>query len=287
LREGSRRPREFYRRGLALAHRLESEEHDAGSILSNFLKATQAAAFIVSVATTSCGGDSNPATAAPSVTLAPAPGGDRVLFVGNSLTEGNDLPLIVEALARAGGRALAVDAVTHGGVALEDHWRLGTQDRIATGGFRFVVLQQGPSSLPESRASLREWTRRFDTVIRQAGGRTALYMVWPESYRPQAFPEVSTSYRLAAEDVEGILLPAGDAWVAAWREDPGLRLYGPDGFHPTVLGSYLAALAIYGALTGASPVGLPSRLQLRNGRRVEVTAREAAIAQAAAAEALR
>ena len=98
---------------------------------------------------------------------------------------------------------------------------------------------------------------------------------------------MSTSYRLAAEDVQGILLPAGDAWVAAWREEPGLRLYGSDGFHPTLLGSYLAALAIYGGLTGASPVGLPSRLQLRNGNRVEVSAREAAIAQAAAAEALR
>jgi hypothetical protein len=124
-------------------------------------------------------------------------------------------------------------------------------------------------------------------VIRKAGGRTALYMVWPESYRPQAFPDVSESYRLAAEDVQGILLPAGDAWVAAWREEPALRLYGPDGFHPTVLGSYLAALAIYGGLTGASPVGLPSRLRLRNGGQVEVNPREAAIAQRAAAEALR
>jgi hypothetical protein len=218
--------------------------------------------------------------------LAPAPGGDRVLFIGNSLTEGNDLPLIVEALAREGRRPLAVEAVTYGGAALEDHWSRGTQERIAAG-FRFVVLQQGPSALPESRANLREWTRRFAAVIRQNAGRTALYMVWPESYRPQAFPDVSASYRLAAEDVEGILLPAGDAWVAAWREDPGLRLYGPDGFHPTLLGSYLAALAIYGGLTGASPVGLPSRLQLRNGQRVEVAPREAAIAQAAAAEALR
>ena len=39
--------------------------------------------------------------------------------------------------------------------------------------------------------------------------------------------------------------------VAAWRQDPGLRLYGSDGFHPTVLGSYLAALVIYGGLITA------------------------------------
>ena len=31
------------------------------------------------------------------------------------------------------------------------------------------------------------------------------------------------------------LLPAGPAWLAAWRRVPKLRLYGPDGFHPSVL----------------------------------------------------
>jgi hypothetical protein len=169
--------------------------------------------------------------------LGPAPAGERVLFVGNSLTDGNDLPLIVEALSQSGGRPLSCDKVTYGGVSLEDHWGLKTQDRIAAGGWRYVVLQQGPSALPESRVNLREWTARFDTVIRQAGARTALYMVWPESFRREAFPDVSASYRLAAQDVGGTLLPAGEAWVAAWRRNPGLQLYGPDGFHPTVMGS--------------------------------------------------
>jgi len=246
-------------------------------------------AFVLLAASTSCGGDKSPAAAVDSGTTTPpsTAAGDRVLFIGNSLTEGNDLPLIVEALSRAGGRPFAVDAVTYGGFSLEDHWGRGTQNRIAGGGYRFVVLQQGPSALAESRVNLREWTRRFDQVIRQAGGRTALYMVWPESYRPQAFPDVSDSYRLAAEDVGGILLPAGDAWVAAWRQDESLKLYGTDGFHPTLLGSYLAALAIYGGLSGASPVGLPSRLSLRGGRTIEVPAADARVAQAAAAEALR
>ena len=250
--------------------------------MSKFLK--PAAWMLVGFAALGCGGDSG---STASNVLAPASGGERVLFVGNSLTEGNELPLLVEALARAGGRPVAVDSVTRGGFSLEDHWGLGTQSRIAGGGYRFVVLQQGPSALAESRVNLREWTRRFDEVIRRAGGRTALYMVWPESYRPQAFPEVSASYRLAAEDVGGILLPAGDAWLAGWQADRELRLYGSDGFHPTLLGSYLAALVIYGGLTGAPTTGLPAQLRLRSGRTVEVSAREAAIAQAAAGEALR
>jgi hypothetical protein len=111
-------------------------------------------------------------------------------------------------------------------------------------------------------------------------------MVWPESYRPQAFPEVAASYRLAAQDVDGILLPAGEAWLAAWRRDAGLRLYGPDGFHPTVLGTYVAALTICGGLIDASPLGLPSRLTLRNGRTVDIQSGDAAAAQAAAEEVL-
>jgi hypothetical protein len=247
------------------------------------LRLIQALCFLA-IAADGCDGDSSPTS---TTTLTPAQGGESVLFIGNSLTEANDLPLMVEALSRASGRTLSVESVNYGGFALEDHWNAGTQNRIAAGGFRFVVLQQGPSALPESRTQLREWTRRFDGVIRQSGGRTALYMVWPESYRPEAFPEVSASYRLAAEDVGGVLLPAGDAWVTAWRQDPALRLYDSDGFHPTLLGSYLAALTIHGGLTNASPSGLPARLQLRNGRTIEVSEPEAAIARAAAAEALR
>jgi hypothetical protein len=221
----------------------------------------------------------------PSPSSAP-PATERVLFVGNSLTQANELPLIVEALAGAGGMPVVAESVTYGGVSLEDHWALGTQDRIAAGGWRWVVLQQGPSSLPESRVNLREWTRRFDTVIRQAGALTALYMVWPESSRQAAFPDVSASYRLAAQDVGGILLPAGDAWLAAWRLDPSLPLYGPDGFHPTVTGSYLAALTIYGGLAGASTLGLPGHLRLRSGTTIDIDAAAAPRLQAAADEAL-
>lgn len=186
--------------------------------------------------------------------------GGRVLFIGNSLTEANGLPAMVETLSRqGGGTSITAESVVVGGFSLEDHWNQGTaQRRIAERGWSTVVLQQGPSSLPESQVSLREWTARFDTAIRASGARTALYMVWPESNRRDAFDAVSRSYARAAEDVTGMLLPVGEAWRGAWRRDPDMPLYGPDGFHPTTTATYLAALVIYQQITGRSPVGLPA-----------------------------
>ena len=205
---------------------------------------------------------------APSQTEAPR-GNDvsaagRVLFIGNSLTEANGLPMVVETLSRqGGGTPISTASVVFGGFSLEDHWNQGTaQRRIAERGWSIVVLQQGPSSLPDSQVALREWTVRFDTVIRASGARTALYMVWPESNRRDAFDAVSQSYARAAEDVTGMLLPVGEAWRGAWRRDPEVPLYGPDGFHPTATATYLAALVIYQQITGRSPVGLPAWTQM-------------------------
>jgi hypothetical protein len=188
----------------------------------------------------------------------------RVLFIGNSLTEANGLPAILETLSReGGGTPISNASVVFGGFSLEDHWNQGTaQRRIAEGGWSIVVLQQGPSSLPESQVALREWTTRFDSVIRASGARTALYMVWPEANRRDAFDAVSRSYAQAAEAVNGMLFPVGEAWRAAWRRDPEIPLYGPDGFHPTPTATYLAALVMYQQISGRSPVGLPPSTEM-------------------------
>jgi hypothetical protein len=211
----------------------------------------------------------------------------RVLFIGNSLTYGNDLPAIVQALADASGqKPLSYKAIALGGNNLEDHWRRGDARRLLSSQrWDVVVLQQGPSALPESRELLVAMARRFAPEIRKAGARPALYMVWPSQNRAFDFDAVSRSYALAAEAVDGLLMPAGEAWRAAWKRDSKLKLYSRDGLHPTVEGSYAAALVIYQRLYGRSPVGLPAELQLRSGRRLRIAPPVAQALQAAAAEA--
>ena len=204
--------------------------------------------------------------------------GARVLFIGNSLTEGNNVPGMVRDLAAADGQGWYIEAQLMGGAGLIDHWQRGqAQPKIQSGNWDVVVLQQGPSSLADSRTDLRQWTSRFNEVIQEAGARSALYMVWPEQARFAWFDRVRDSYALAARDVGGYFLPAGEAWRSAWREQPSLQLYGGDGFHPTVAGSYAAALTIYAGLSGRSPVGLsaPSGMNADLAARLQAAAADA------------
>lgn len=170
----------------------------------------------------------------------------RVLFVGNSLTTANDLPKLVQQLAVAGHERFEYRIVAFDGYSLEDHWNRGDAKRaIAEGGWTYVVLQQGPSALPESRVLLIDYARRFAAEARKIGAEPALYMVWPTAERRFDVDGVRMSYEAAARDVHGLLFPVGEAFRAAQRADAHLRLFGPDGFHPTMAGSFLCALVMF------------------------------------------
>ena len=193
----------------------------------------------------------------------------RVLFVGNSLTYGNDLPGMVGALAREQELAWDVRSVTRGNASLRDHLAQGiVQQRLADERWDVVVLQQGPSALPESRVDLRAAVAELLPLIERAGARAALYMVWPGLDRMEAFDDVRDSYALAAEDVGGILIAAGEALRGAGRSDPRIELYTDDQFHPTPEGSYAAAVTIFATLASRDPSGLPAVLTRSDGARL-------------------
>jgi hypothetical protein len=213
----------------------------------------------------------------------PQPGEFGVLFVGNSLTFWNDMPAMLGRLLETGGvERLHLEVVAFPNFGLEDHWAEGTaRARIALGGWEAVVLQQGPSAT-EGRPSLLEYSDRFAEEIARVGARTALYMVWPDQSRFFDFDGVSDSYSTAAQSVGGLLFPAGEAWRSAWARDGNLALYGPDGFHPSLLGSYLAALVMYEQLADEDPRDLPAEIPSTDGpvglsQEVANTLQEAAV----------
>jgi hypothetical protein len=195
--------------------------------------------------------------------------GLSILFIGNSLTYTENVPTLVDGL----GRAARLDHIRVASVAfpdysLEDHWNQGDAlDSIDRGGWDVVVLQQGPSSLPANQANLLDWTGRFAERIRAAGGRPAMYMVWPPVGGD--WDGVVAAYTNAAQTNHAALLPAGRAWQVVLAAHPEIALYGPDQFHPTRAGAYLTALVIFGGLADRTTEGLTQQRPI-NGLSAQV-----------------
>ena len=215
----------------------------------------------------------------------------RVLFIGNSLTFANNLPAMIEAVAAQAGLKgrITCKAVAIPNFGLQEHWEQGDALRAIQNGTRWthVVLQQGPTSMPDSRLILREFAKKFAFEAKASGAKVVIYSPWTPRNRLQFMDAVVESHRLAADDVKGMLVPVGEGWRAAWRADASLPLYGPDDFHPSPAGSYLAALMFFEKLSGRSPVGLPNPSGSNDKalRDVRLDAAQLRIVQSAAAEA--
>jgi hypothetical protein len=130
----------------------------------------------------------------------------RILFIGNSLTYVNDLPSLVQDLGRTDPElTVTVSSVAFPNFSLVDHWDRGDALRaIDDGPWDVVVLQQGPSALPDSRAVLVEYAGKFAAEIRRVGARPAIYMVWPGLDRLDEWDAVTQSYAAAASAVDGV-----------------------------------------------------------------------------------
>ncbi len=177
----------------------------------------------------------------------------RLLFLGNSLTYTHDVPRLVARLARAAGRLEpAIVSRAEPNYALEDHWNDGVaRSVLRSGNFRYVIMQQGPSTLPESRLDLIHWTKRWSDEARVAGTTPAMYGVWPP--RGGNLDAGIVNYADAATNAATVLFPVAAVWREAWAADPSLPLYGPDGFHPGAHGAWLAAVVITSVLFDLSP----------------------------------
>lgn len=195
---------------------------------------------------------------APSPDVPRLAGTRNILFVGNSHTYVNDLPQMVKTLAwSVGDTGLRVASITAPNFALEDHYGIGTvQETLRESSWRWVVLQQGTSALPESQINLKTWTAAFAPYIRDAGAEPVLYQIWPMNTRRFDAAAALTSYSNAAKAVDGILAPAGDAFTAALAADPPIDPYAPDGLHANREGTYLAALVLLDRILGIAPESL-------------------------------
>jgi hypothetical protein len=200
----------------------------------------------------------------------------RVLFVGNSYTYTHALPVVVSVVAQASGVLVLPGMLAEPDYALEDHIVTGAYDEMLERGWDWVVLQQGPSSLPANREHLRTWSVRAAESARARDIRVALMSAWPALGNAHTWANAEASYRLAADAARACVAPVSTAWRHARERHPEIGLYQRDGLHPEHSGTLLAALVVVRALTGRAPkpgaLGLGSTFDDRGWRSAELRA---------------
>lgn len=192
-------------------------------------------------------GNGNTATCNPTPPL--RAGTKKILFVGNSLTYFNDLPSRVAGIGASKGNLLEQEMMAYPNYALEDHWNEGClQGMISSGYYDFVVVQQGPSSQSDGAKSLLEYGELIQQLCKQHDTKLAFFMVWPARVNYHTFNGVITNYTSAAYATGAILCPVGYAWKRYIDDTGDWSYYGPDEFHPSEVGTGVAAEIIYKSL---------------------------------------
>jgi hypothetical protein len=226
----------------------------------------------------------------------------RVLFIGNSYTDCNSLPRILENIVTSTGHpAPTTKAITPGGKTLEGHLNLEATLKLIDEGNWDVVVLQGQSleaAMAEQSEKMREnflqgATGLYERIkAKSPKARVVFYETWArhEDYwkdskalktigknptEMQAF--IRKWYQQAASGKKDCTVaPVGDAWERYTREPRAMRLHAKDHSHPAFNGSYLAALVIY------ATVYQPSTLDI--AYHGSLTAGEASVLQRVAAE---
>lgn len=197
--------------------------------------------------------------------------GDKILFVGNSHTYTNDLPGVFFEMTQAGGHTLELYDLTEGYYTLkrfsdpEDELGKILTNALQTEPWDFVVLQENTNSAMNFNAKkdMYPYARKLNQMIKDAGGQTAFLMTWAPKDGGGLFShdmvqdELSAGYRTIAKELDALLIPGGEIFDDALKQDGKLELWGEDGQHPSMEGTYLTACTAYALFFQETPVGNP------------------------------
>lgn len=183
----------------------------------------------------------------------------KVLLIGNSLTERNDLAAASEeALRRAlPKKTYEIKAITEEGYSLKQHLEGEASDLLRTCEYEVVVLQERgslTSSWMMNGARQHGYPKKYLDVVGEfvklanaCGTKVYVYQTW--SQNADDMPYIRYANRLIEEEHQVEVIPIGD-YVWAYRKDAQKPTFGADGYHPSSEGTLLAAALIADQVSG-------------------------------------
>ena len=185
-----------------------------------------------------------------------------ILFIGNSYTYFNNLPVIVKTIAGRSGQLTHTDMAVIGGASLKRHWQDTTHmafKKLQSRHWDFVVMQdQSQLGLQQPAPATKHWIAKPDTFyryarlwceeVRKQNAIPCFAMTWARDYDPSAQPLLTHAYATIARQTKARLIPVGELWQRSLSTNKQIHLHQGDGSHPSQAGSFLMALSVVQSL---------------------------------------
>jgi hypothetical protein len=198
----------------------------------------------------------------------------RALFLGNSYTYVNNLPILTAALAQASGDSLFFDSNAPGGYTLGWQPVAHATDPVSLAKIQgstwdFVILQEQSQTPAIGRlrdSCMYPASVILHNVVKSVNpcSRVLFFLTWgrrfggiqcfePNYCSPdftgfnQMQDSITMSYKVIADSLSDWIAPVGEAWRFVINHS-GMVLHDADNSHPNLKGSYLAACVFYGVI---------------------------------------
>ena len=195
-----------------------------------------------------------------------------VLFVGNSYTSYNNLPVLFQDLSSSLGKTVVVDSKLNGGYTFQSHANDPvTYQKMNSAEWDYVVLQAQSQEPSFPYAQVNSQTLPYAVQLADSAQTTSecsqalFFMTWGRENGDPQWDSINTfdkmnfrlrnAYLRFADSSDASVAPVGVAWKYVRDNHPTISLYAGDGSHPKPAGSYLAACTFYTSIFHESPVG--------------------------------
>lgn len=188
----------------------------------------------------------------------------KVLFLGNSYTQYNNLPSLISQIANSTNDVLVQDSNLIGGYRFMDHVTNQTSlTKISANQWDYVVLQE-QSQMPAFptnyvNQNVFPYATQLANLAKQNYSCTVpiFYTTWGRQNGDSQICQngectyevmdnlLQQRYRTMAENNKGLVSPVAQVWRYIRENHPNIQLYVSDQSHPSLEGSMAAAYTFY------------------------------------------
>lgn len=212
-----------------------------------------------------------------------------VLFIGNSYTHQNKMPVLFEKVATSQGTDVHVEMSALSNHTFEMHSkRTEMYETINSRKWDYIVLQGFSRELSHTpdhidSVSMPYFEQILDSIYaNNPCTNVMLYMTWGYKNGYSHRNETNTYEKMTDRVYEGYqyvskkysipIAPVGHVWREV-RKTSNINLYQKDNQHPTVYGSYISACTFYASIFKESPRGAhKGAMRGRYARKIQQTA---------------